>query len=97
MEIIRSNSKLFNEYWNFFCQFECLGPMYHYFFLKLMIEMVSDNLIQDYSFIIIDDDEPLAIVPLLLEKGEYGPQFAYRDTYLPAYRYAKNISKKKKK
>lgn len=72
LKIIRNENPEFRKLWNSFLQNNNnAGPFYSYLFLSQMIEKKSSISYTNCSFIIIQKNEPIAVVPLIIE--ESGP------------------------
>lgn len=83
MRIVKCSETGFAGLWASFCARNKLGPVYDYSNIDFLAHASGDRFICDASCLVATDEIVLAILPMLIERGEFGNQVAGRDNFLP--------------
>lgn len=81
-KIILKDNNSFALLWEKFCNTNITSLSYSLKWLDFCKKILRNNFIKDLSFLVVQDDKPLSIVPLIMENGPYGMQFSIKDGYL---------------
>jgi len=98
LKIATREDKKFLSLWEEFCTGNKMPVYFSLPWLDFCKNISRENFLKDLSFLIIRDDLPVAIVPLIMERGMYGNQFSVRNKYMlraPAVSF--NLSDKLRK
>lgn len=98
LKIISKGHKSFASLWGEFSDTNKIPISCSLAWLDFCKKILRVNLIKDLSFVVSEGNEPLSIVPLIMEKGPYGKQFSVKDGYLlKAPVFAPNMPNRSKK
>lgn len=97
MKVLEINNLLFHKYWSFFTEREKLGPFYNWHYIRFLEEAVGDSLLGNFSFIVTDENDPVVVFPIIIERGDYGNQISVKNGPIPYWVWSQRISRKKRK
>ena len=98
LKIATRDDKNFVSLWEDFCIKNKMPVYFSLLWLDFCKKISRENFLKDLSFLIIRDDLPVGIVPLVMERGTHGNQFSVRNRYMlraPAVSF--NLSNKLRK
>ena len=82
LKIISKSDKSFASLWNKFSDTNKTPISYSIAWLDFCKKILRENFVKDLSFVVFEGNEPLSIVPLIMENGSYGKQFSVKNGYL---------------
>lgn len=82
LKIISRSDRSFVSLWEEFYWKNKIPIYYSLEWLDFCKAILQKNFIKDLCFLIVKDNQPISIVPLIMEKGPYGIQFSIKNGYL---------------
>lgn len=92
IEIIKFGEPGFSDLWNRYQQTEITNVFYSLPYLNFL-EKITAAFVENVSLLLVQESQPVALAPLIVEQGASGNQFSVRSQYLlPAPLFSSRLS-----
>lgn len=94
LEIIDGGCQGFDSLWEGFASEQRAGPFYTLAYMRFMKAAAAKRVLEDASFLVLEDGRAVAIAPLVVEEGPKGRQLSCRDQHLRSQLTAEGMTQR---
>ncbi len=96
MDILEIDNSRFRDYWQIFIKNYSVSPFYSLSYIEFL-HSISEPPVNNESFLVLDNNHPVAICPIIIENGDFGKQISAKNGFIPYHLIAHDLTQKSRK